>query len=329
MSMSSAKQSLAERFMALPTAPTGLFCTAASAVTKETGSRCSARSGTKPPTTVLAGGHGLNSECMSGRETDNQPDYLECVTDDGRREGPSAAWGVLAVVCLAGVTAIPAWIQVISAHAASALWVAIASALTLIAAVGLVMCFAAVGFRWRIPLPRRRHPPTPVRVLSPGLGAMVDKFPESIPPLSMSLQAEEWELWRDWIWIGSLKIRITNNADRVIRLRHFSLNPDLGSHTPPRQSQEKIDTVLHETIRRGDSYTAHIRRMDLESGDSVSGWYVHWVSVSADGGRPPCTFVATDAAGDTYELPIPARERRSHRMPGGGLEPLPGPPQKR
>ena len=217
----------------------------------------------------------------------------------------------------------------VSAHAASSLWIAIASALTLIAGIGLAMCFASLGFGWHIPLPRSRirllpgehvPAPPPVRGLGQGLGEIMDQILQSIPPLSMKLEAQEWELWQDWIWIGSLKIRITNNTDRVMRLRNFSLDPDLGSYTPPKPNQEQADALFHEVLRRGDTYTSHIRMMDLEPDDSISGWFVRWVSMSEDGGRPPCMFVVTDAASDTYELPIPARERRSHILPGADTD---------
>lgn len=248
--------------------------------------------------------------CATGRIT------LTCVTDRGSER--SAAWGVLAVVCLAAVTAIPAWIQVVSARTASVLWIAIAAALTLIAAVGLVMCFASLGFGWRIPLPRRRRRPSPpVRGLGRGLGALIPV----VFPLEMRLEDEEWELFEGWIWIAALKIRMSNHTfldwKTTIRLKRFSLDSDLGSYTPPKPTQEQADAVFRETMKRAESYSSHIKAMDLEPNDSVSGWYVYWVSLAADGGRPPCTFVATDSAGDTYELPIPARGRQSHRMTGG------------
>ena len=237
---------------------------------------------------------------------------------DRRPEARSAAWGVLAVVF--GAPAVAVWLQVGSEHAASVPLIAFAGALSLVTGAGLVLCFGAV-FGWRIPriplsgVSKRMHdnPDPPRRGLGQGLGAIL----ASMPPLEMRLEDEEWELWHGWIWIAALKIRLMNRTfdKRTIRLKRFSLDPHLGTYTPPKPNTNQADAVFHETIRRGDSYSSHIKAMDLEPDDSMSGWYVHWVSMSADGGRPPCTFVVTDTAGDTYELPIPARERRSHRMP--------------
>jgi hypothetical protein len=96
----------------------------------------------------------------------------------------------------------------------------------------------------------------------------------------MKLEDEEWELFHGFIWIASLKIRIRNATldNRVIGLRKFSLENDVNIEERNKPTQEQATAVVHEIIRRSDSYSTHIRAMDLEPDDSMSGWYVDWVS---------------------------------------------------
>lgn len=230
----------------------------------------------------------------------------------------STAWGTVAVVFGAG--AVATWITAAAVQSAFASWAITASLLSLLTALGLYMTFASSN-DWPT-IGRRNHlsPKTddhPIRGRGGGLRSLLPSF----PPLTMKLEDEEWELWQSFIWIAALKIRISNASmdKRVIRLRQFSVESDLGYYKPPKPTKEQATAVFQETIKRGETYTAHIRMMDLEPRDSMSGWYVTWVSLSEDGGRPRCRFVVTDAAGDTYELVIPARPRQTHRMPGTGL----------
>lgn len=197
--------------------------------------------------------------------------------------GRSAAWMGVAVVTGGG--AVPTWIEAVEPHAAFVPWLAAGSSLSLIAAFGIYKSFAWLSGRQK-----------------------------GLSKLTVGLEHEEWELWQGCIWIASLKIRITNvSPSQAIRLRRFDLESDPVSWLC-KLTDEKAIAVTQEIVSRGESHGPHIRIMDLEPGDSMSGWYVNWVPLSPGGGRPECKFVATDAAGDSYELIIPARARKVHRI---------------
>lgn len=229
------------------------------------------------------------------------------VADDS---GRAAAWGVVAVVFGGGSVAV--WIGAMGAHSAFATWAAAASALSLVTATGIYMGFAVLN-HW--PTIRRRKrdfwhvPDRPVRGLGRGLGALIPSPPWRPDPLEIKLEDENWDLWRGICWIVALKIRITNTTtDRVIRLKSLTLqsNVALGA---------QASGVHQEMGKRSASYSPGLSTMDLQPGDSRSGWFIRAAALPPQGGRPHCTFVAVDGLGDTYELDLPARPQKAHRMP--------------
>jgi hypothetical protein len=242
--------------------------------------------------------------------------------DSGRAER-SAAWGIVAVVFGAG--ALGTGITAATARSAFVPWGIAAILLGLATAIGIYMTFAPL-YGWptldirRLYYLKRPDSKTDDRPVRGGQG--LEALLAAMPPLSLRLEDEEWELWREVIWIALLKVRLTNGSldNRVIRLRQFSLESDPGSGERPALTQAQGKAVLDEILRRRDALSPHLRTIDLLASDSVSGWYVDLAALPADGGRPRCKFVVTDAVGDRYELVIPARSRQVYRMPGSEVE---------
>jgi hypothetical protein len=188
-----------------------------------------------------------------------------------------------------------------------------------VSVASLYMCFAALHDWW--PASRRgRHdflPPDEfprTRPLGVGLAALI---PEPAAPLELALEGEAWDLWQGCAWIAAIRVRITNTTEQVIRLVAFELQSDLGTGGHPKLTQEQVDALFHELMRRREAYgSSHLHRMDLQPGDSTSGWFVReaYLPFPARAGRPRCMFKVTDGVGDIYELEIPAREPQVRRM---------------
>jgi hypothetical protein len=171
------------------------------------------------------------------------------------------------------------------------------------------MCFAVLNHWPTI----RRHkvaapavPNRPVRGLGRGLGLLILDVPG---PLEIKLEDENWELWHDVAWLVALKIRIRNTTtDRAILMKKFSLLIDIALGA-------QAKGIYQEIGRRSEYFSPGLSPMNMQPGDSKSGWFVRAAALPPQGGRPHCTFVVTDSLGDTYELDIPARPPRAHRMP--------------
>jgi membrane protein implicated in regulation of membrane protease activity len=225
------------------------------------------------------------------------------VADDS---GRSAAWGVVAVVSGGGAVAV--WIEAVQSHSAFVPWAAVASALSLLTLASIYMCFAVLN-HW--PTVRRRErrtpdlPDRPIRGLGRGLGVLIPRP----GPLEITLQDENWDQWRGICWVVALKIRISNTTiDREIRLKKFSLVSEIALGA-------QAKGIFQELQRRSEIYSPSLTPMDLQPDDSISGWFFRAAALPAQGGRPHCTFIVTDNLGDTYELDIPARPQKAHRMP--------------
>jgi hypothetical protein len=134
----------------------------------------------------------------------------------------------------------------------------------------------------------------------------------------MTLEEEKWDMWQGVAWIAAVKVRITNTAtNQVIRLERFNLESEPGPGERPKLTQDQVNALFHEVMKRGDAYgSSHLRRVDLQPDDSTSGWLVReaYLPFPARAGRPRCTFAVTDGVGDTYELEIPAREPQVRRI---------------
>jgi hypothetical protein len=229
------------------------------------------------------------------------------VADDS---GRAAAWGVVAVVF--GSAAVAVWVEAVTSHPAFVPWATAASILSLITAVGIYMGFAVLN-DW--PTIRRRTrapwdlPDRPVRMLGAGLGALIRSVPLRPGPLEIKLEDENWDLWRDICWVVMLRIRITNTTtDRAIRLKKFSLQSNIALGA-------QAKGIFQELQSRSENCSPSLVPMDLQPDDSISGWFVRAAALPAEGGRPQCAFIATDNLGDTYELDLPARPQKTHRMP--------------
>jgi hypothetical protein len=189
----------------------------------------------------------------------------------------------------------------------------------------LYMCFAVLHDWW--PTNRRNR----LDFLSPdefprteplgvGLAELIPSMPSRPEPaghLELDLLDEDWDLWQGCAWIAAIKVRITNTTGQVIRLAAFDLESDPGTAERPKLTQEQVNALFHELMRRRDAYgSAHLHRTDLQPGDSTSGWFVHeaYLPFPARAGRPRCAFKVTDGVGDIYELEIPAREPQLRRM---------------
>ncbi|MCW2907574.1 MAG: hypothetical protein JWL68_2363 [Actinomycetia bacterium] len=153
------------------------------------------------------------------------------------------------------------------------------------------------------------------RPLGVGLGALLP--PPPAEPLDIQLLDEDWDLWQGCAWIAAIRVRITNTSDKVIHLVRFELDSDPGPGDRPKLSQDQVDGVFHEMIRRADAYgSSHLARTDLQPGDSISGWLARYAYLPypAKAGRPHCIFRVTDSVGGKYELEIPARSPQTRRV---------------
>jgi hypothetical protein len=224
------------------------------------------------------------------------------------------------------------WIGAATAHSTFVPWAVAASVLSLITATGVYMCFAALNDwppirnrKWSrsrdwasdsaVPTAEdlRDFPARPIRELGKGLGALIPARPG---PLEIKLEDEDWDLWQGTIWIAALKIRITNTStDRAIRIKNFRLESYPAISKMPKPTTDHGPNLIRDIRERSESHGSRLSAMALYAGDSISGWYVRWAALPTQGGRPRCTFIVTDAAGDTYELDIPARPQKTHRMP--------------
>jgi membrane protein implicated in regulation of membrane protease activity len=213
------------------------------------------------------------------------------------------------VVVVSGSGAVAVWIEAVTSHSAFVPWAVAASALSVLALVSIYMCFAVLNY-W--PTVRRRKrdtrvlPDRPIRGLGRGLGLLIPDIPG---PLQIKLQDENWDLWHGKCWIVALKIRITNTTtDRAVRLKRFTLQSEIALGA-------QAKGVFQELHRRSYIYSPSLTPMDLRPDDSITGWFIRAAALPAQGGRPRCTFIVTDTLDDTYELDIPARPQKTHRMP--------------
>jgi hypothetical protein len=159
--------------------------------------------------------------------------------------------------------------------------------------------------------------------LGRGLGALIPPLPppERSGPLDLALEGEDWDMWQGCAWIAALKVRVTNTtSDRVIRLECFDLESDPGPGVRPKLTQDQVNALFHELVKRRDAYGAsHLRRTELQPGDSISGWLVReaYLPFPARAGRPRCVLRVTDGVGDIYELEVPARAPQVRRLAPG------------
>ena len=140
--------------------------------------------------------------------------------------------------------------------------------------------------------------------------------PPDLDPLQIRLLDEDWELWQGCAWIAAMKLHLTNHTKTTIRLSRFHLDSDPGEGPRPKLTQPQVDGIFHELLRRREVLTG-LRRMELHPNDSATGWWVQeaYLPYPERAGRPRCVFIVTDELGNTYELEIPARPPKSHRLP--------------
>jgi hypothetical protein len=241
------------------------------------------------------------------------------MADEDGRAPRSAAWGVVAGVFGGG--AVATWLA--AATPGSKFPIFPTYGFGAAAAVGLYMCFATLHGWW--PTNRQRHRQDPLwedfprtRPLGVGLGALIPDLQEPEGPLQVTLEQEHWDDWQHVAWITELKFRITNTSGQPIRLADFSLTSDPGDGDSPLLDQAHVNAIRHEIQRRrGAHVPLYLRCMDLDDGDSVSGWWVQemYPPLPARAGRPRCVFTVTDGLGDTHELEIPERAPKAHRLP--------------
>ncbi len=240
------------------------------------------------------------------------------MADEDARAARSAAWGVL--TALSG-TAVATWVA--AATPGSKFPILPTCGFGAAAAIGLYMCFATPHGWWPTNRQRHRHdrlwgdfPRTwPLGV---GLGALIPDPPEPEGPLQVTLEQEKWDDWQHVAWITELKFRITNTSGQPIKLADFSLTSDPGDGYRPPLDQAQVNATRHEIQRRHDAHVPHyLRPVDLDDGDSVSGWWVQevYLPLPARAGRPRCVFTVADGLGDTHELEIPERAPKAHRLP--------------
>lgn len=249
--------------------------------------------------------------------------------DSENRGAQSAAWGVAAVVFGGFAGAL------YSVHGKGfPIWPLI---LTLVAVAGLYMCFATLWNWWPAIRNRSTEPPEldapddfeqldylrshTGRPLGKGLGALIPDISDvpdvpDLGPLQIRLLDEDWELWQGCAWIAAMKFQLTNHTKATIRLARFHLDSDRGEGPRPKLTQAQVDGIFHERRRRADALTS-LRRMELHPTDSTTGWWVQhaYLPYPERAGRPRCVFIVTDEPGNTYELEIPARPPKSHRVP--------------
>jgi predicted nucleotide-binding protein len=143
--------------------------------------------------------------------------------------------------------------------------------------------------------------------------------------LKVELLSTKWTLWQRASWLTDIQVRITNTTpNRVITLTRYELESDPGSSwdSRPKLTQEQVDSLFHEMIRRGEAYgPAQLRQMDLPPGDSRTGWFAShaYLPYPARKGKPYCEFTVTDDEGETYILPIPGQGPHASPPPHGLL----------
>ena len=179
------------------------------------------------------------------------------------------------------------------------------------------ICLSAVGIVTPCIMYVRK--PREGRKLGVGLAELIPTAPEPDGPLQITLEQEKWDDWQRIAWIAELKFRITNTSGQLITLARFNLESDPGPVERPPLGNDVLLAIFHEIGRRRDARRSlYLRSMDLEDGDSVSGWWVQdaYLPLPARAGRPRCVFTVTDGVGDTYELEIPPREPQVRRIEG-------------
>ena len=216
------------------------------------------------------------------------------------RAARSAAWGAVAVVF--GAVAVAGLNASLGPAASVPFW-----ACSLVAAVGLYMCFAtAFGF---YPANRCRR-----RKLS-------KPMPWGNNPVQVALGQQKWDAWGGSYSIGELEFTITNTSPYLITLVEFNLASDPSDGDRPPLDEFQARGLSREVQRRRDVYRSLILRpVELAEGESVSGWWVQAVDLppGAKAGRPPCVFTITDVLGNTWEVKIPSWEPQVWRIDLGG-----------
>ncbi len=164
------------------------------------------------------------------------------------------------------------------------------------------------------------------RVAAPAAPSVPPAMPSApYDVIKLELVAARWTLWRRAGWLTDIQVRITNTApSRMIKLTRFELESDPGASwgERPRLTQEQVDTLFNEMMRRGEAYgPAHLQQMDLQPGDSRLGWLAShaYLPYPARKGKPYCEFTVTDDEGETYTLPIPGQGPHACAPPHGLL----------
>ena len=210
-----------------------------------------------------------------------------------------------------GGGAVVAWVS-----ATALVWVCVA-VLTPVALLAVYLVFATLrgwfpAGRRGVRRERAGAEPPPERGQAAGPDPPASTLPEIRVPLQVTLEQEKWGHWRQCLGIAELRFRITNVSGQQIRLARFELVSQLGNGSDKAQPW----ALSRELQRRRDAHRVCLRPMDLDEGDSVSGWWVQGLYLPPGVGRPRCKFTITDGIDDTYELEIPARPPQVRRLGG-------------
>lgn len=213
------------------------------------------------------------------------------------------------------------------------------------------MCFASLTGTWPAGRSLRRNPQiqqlNPAPAQPDGTASQTASTSEAVerPPgapetnpadrtmptvtyevLKLELVNSKWTLWQRVSWLTDIQVRITNTTlNRVIELTRFELESDPGPswEKRPKLTQEQVDTLFREMMKRGESYgPAHLRRMDLQPNDSRTGWLAShaYLPYPARKGKPYCEFSVMDDEGEIYTLPIPVRGSSACAPPYGLMQ---------
>jgi hypothetical protein len=172
-------------------------------------------------------------------------------------------------------------------------------------AVGGVLLSSAVIPWWRS---RRRGTP------APEVAAQQWEDPDQDSPLRLLPQRGVWRPFGGTAWSFGLPIRITNITEEPITLAHYRLLNGPGQATWPPFSpdvQAAVDASI-AALSAEHSSELFMDEIVVPPGESITRWFIGSTYALLPGGdRPALALQFEDVSGDTYNVYIPARKRRS------------------